>query len=160
MADAPFLERKFQELRLLLLIPISSPHWLLPTSCVLCRILSLTKVRTSIPTYLGKYMHIGYACFGGHSVTDQLVDETCSAFPQSQIEYMRVAGVGDTESLYATMRQWLAWLEQRFDDAIAGNSTAGNGCSKQCVTGFRPSTDYLLDQNWHLQLTLKDYLLE
>jgi hypothetical protein len=36
------------------------------------------------------------------SVTDQLVDETCSAFPQSQIEYMRVAGVGDMEGLYAT----------------------------------------------------------
>jgi pimeloyl-ACP methyl ester carboxylesterase len=55
------------------------------------------------------------------------VNETCNAFPNSQIEYVEFNISGHIDILYASQNVWMNWIQDRFSHA----SVDDGGCSRE-----------------------------
>lgn len=87
-------------------------------------------------------------------VTTATVNETCSAHPESDLEYLLVNGTTHVPTLFATQREWLGWINARFD----GVPTASSGrCQMSVREPFWPIDHYQAETNWFLELALDPY---
>lgn len=87
-------------------------------------------------------------------VTTATVNATCSAHPDSVLEYLLVNGTTHVPTLFATQRDWLGWINARFD----GVPTAGSGgCQTSVKEPFWPIDHYQPETNWYLELALHAY---
>lgn len=88
------------------------------------------------------------------AVTTATVNATCSANPDSVLEYLLVNGTTHVPTLFATQRDWLGWINARFD----GVPNAGNGgCQMSVREPFWPIDHYQAETNWFLELALDAY---
>lgn len=87
-------------------------------------------------------------------VTTAMVNATCSAHPDTVLEYLLVNGTTHVPTLFATQRDWLGWINARFD----GVPTAGGGGYHTSVMEpFWPIDHYQAETNWFLELALEAY---
>lgn len=84
-------------------------------------------------------------------VTTATVNATCSAHPDTVLEYLLVNGTTHVPTLFATQRDWLGWINARFD----GVPTAG--CHTSVREPFWPIDHYQAETNWFLELALEAY---
>jgi alpha-beta hydrolase superfamily lysophospholipase len=90
------------------------------------------------------------------SVTTEAVNKTCQAFPRSDIEYIRAAGVDHVPMMYATQTIWLEWIADRF----AGRSSTTGQCqyrSLPAASAPRPLEDYSAEINYFLEFATAPY---
>lgn len=84
--------------------------------------------------------------------TDEAVNKTCTLFPYHQLEYQRYAGATHIPAMYAAQRNWLRWIEERFE---------GQGVKDGCVTveyeSALPMTHYQGELNWFIEYALDTY---
>lgn len=66
--------------------------------------------------------------------TDTAVNETCRAYPDSNIHYARFEGVDHVPVMYAAQRLWLDFVEQLFANATASSSKTRKREQPGCVT--------------------------
>lgn len=57
------------------------------------------------------------------------VNETCDAFPDSQIKYIEYNITGHIDVLYASQNVWMDWIQNRFRQP--GNGTGAGSCSRE-----------------------------
>ena len=85
-------------------------------------------------------------------VTDEAVNKTCTLFPDHQLEYQRYAGATHIPAMYAAQRNWLKWVEDRFE---------GRGVEKGCVReeyeSALPIAQYQGELNWFIEYALDIY---
>lgn len=87
-------------------------------------------------------------------LTTATVNATCSAHPDSVLEYLLVNGTTHVPTLFATQRDWLGWINARFD----GVPTSGSGgCQTSVKEPFWPIDHYQAETNWFLELALDAY---
>lgn len=87
-------------------------------------------------------------------VTSATVNATCSAHPESVLEYIVVNGTTHVPTLFATQREWIRWINARFDGVPAASSS---GCQMSIREPFWPIDHYQADTNWFLELALDAY---
>ncbi|KAJ0125475.1 secretory lipase [Diaporthe amygdali] len=87
-------------------------------------------------------------------VTTATVNATCSAHPESVLEYLVVNGTTHVPTLYATQREWLGWINARFDGLPVDSS---GGCQTTVRQPFWPIDHYQAETNWFLELALDAY---
>jgi hypothetical protein len=87
-------------------------------------------------------------------VTTATVNATCSAHPDSMLEYLVVNGTTHVPTLYATQKEWLGWINDRFDGITAAISS---GCQTTMTEPFWPIDHYQAETNWFLELALDAY---
>lgn len=85
-------------------------------------------------------------------VTSIAVNETCAAYPDSQLEYAMFEGATHVPVLYASQRVWLDWIEDRF----AARASAAP-CSRQLYRPARPVDDYQVELETYLELATQSY---
>lgn len=86
------------------------------------------------------------------SVTTRYVDKTCTAYPESQLEYKRFEGVTHVPVMFASQRMWLDFIEARFrGDAMK------RGCERNTYTSARPYKYYQKQQNWFVEFSTQGY---
>lgn len=87
-------------------------------------------------------------------VTTATVNATCSAYPDSMVEYLLVNGTTHVPTLFATQRDWIGWINARFDGVPAATS---GGCQMSVTEPFWPIDHYQAETNWFLELALDAY---
>lgn len=80
------------------------------------------------------------------------VDETCSRYPDSQLEYVLLNGTDHVATLYAGQRIWLDWIADRF-----ANRESKSGCSRTNYSSFRPQSAYQANGNYYLEYANQAY---
>jgi pimeloyl-ACP methyl ester carboxylesterase len=90
-----------------------------------------------------------------YTVTAAAVAETCTLFPESQIEYVAIEGSSHVPSLYASQQIWLEWISDRFTGVHAGDGH--HGCSSRNLSSLRPVHTYQAELNFYLQFALESY---
>lgn len=87
-------------------------------------------------------------------VTSAAVNATCSAHPDSVLEYLVVNGTTHVPTLFATQGEWIRWINARFDSVPTAN---GNGCQMSVREPFWPIDHYQAETNWFLEFALDEY---
>ena len=77
-------------------------------------------------------------------VTTNAVENTVAAFPDSQIQYALLPGLGHDPTMYGSQQMWLHWIEKRFEGA---EIKAGLEHIK-AVEPPRPLDSYQSDPTW------------
>lgn len=75
------------------------------------------------------------------------VNQTCTLYPDSQIDFQVYTGVDHVPTMYAAQQTWLNWIEDRFAGRSASNDTCGR------LTNYTSERDYRFSQqrpNWYL----------
>lgn len=85
-------------------------------------------------------------------LTTKVVGDTCSRYPDSQLDYVLLNGTEHVATLYAGQRIWLDWIADRF----AGISSSP-GCSKTNFSSFRPHAAYQTNFNYYLEYATQIY---
>lgn len=85
------------------------------------------------------------------NITTQAVDDTCTLFPKSHLEYVLFPNVTH-DIMWPAQRTWLQWVEDRF----AGVPVA-EGCQRETVASARDSKYYQATQNWFLEYSTAPY---
>ncbi|KAL8940793.1 MAG: hypothetical protein Q9216_002619 [Gyalolechia sp. 2 TL-2023] len=80
-------------------------------------------------------------------VTTKYVNLTSTMNPEAAIEYITYEGVAHFPTMYASQRDWLRWIEDRFAGKESGVSRTIE--RKQAL----PPLNYQADLNWYLQPT-------
>ena len=82
-------------------------------------------------------------------VNTKMVNETCTRFPQSQLQYIRYEGITHVPVLYAGQYLYLDWIRDRF----AGVKVM-QGCTQETLRPVRGMQSIGDDQNWFLEYDL------
>lgn len=85
-------------------------------------------------------------------ITSNAVNLTCSAHPESQIEFLTYPGVGHTPVMYASQPTWLNWIADRF----AGKPVS-EGCRSSSIASLRPYSEYQARPNWFIEYATDAY---
>ena len=88
-------------------------------------------------------------------LTTKAVDNVCKNFPETQLEYTTLANATHVPAVYASQRQWLTWIEDRF----AGKKVA-NGCHRSGFASPRPYQYYQKEENWYIKAATQSYEIE
>lgn len=88
------------------------------------------------------------------AITTGTVNATCSAHPDSMLEYLLVNGTTHVPTLFATQSEWLRWINARFDGVPRAGSS---GCQMSVREPFWPIHHYQAETNWFLELALDAY---
>jgi len=88
-------------------------------------------------------------------LTTEAVDKVCKDFPESQLEYVTLADVTHVPAVYASQRQWLAWIKDRF-----ANKVAAQGCGRSRLASPRPYQFYQKEENWYIKAATQVYEIE
>ncbi|MCJ1261429.1 hypothetical protein MMC22_001293 [Lobaria immixta] len=86
--------------------------------------------------------------------TTRAVDRTCELYPQSQLEYVKLAGVSHVPAMYASQRIWLKWIEDRFAGVAVPRE-----CHRSNFSSARPYQYYQKELNWFLSFATAGYQL-
>jgi pimeloyl-ACP methyl ester carboxylesterase len=86
--------------------------------------------------------------------TDRAVNETCTAFPASQLQYLTFQNVTHEPIMFASQRIWLDWIEDRFEGKPALNACTTNG---ELHVSARPYESYNSEVNWFIELAMSGY---
>ena len=89
-------------------------------------------------------------------VTTEAVNKTCEAFPESELEYLRVEGLTHAPVMYATQRIWLQWIADRF----AGRNVTASSCEYSRLTARdapRPLNEYSPELTYFLEFATQGY---
>ncbi|ORY54708.1 uncharacterized protein BCR38DRAFT_491399 [Pseudomassariella vexata] len=79
-----------------------------------------------------------------YEVMAATVQDTCASYPDNDLEFIVVNGVGHVPNLDATRRTWIEWIDDRF----AGQEIENKGCGvKEDRKSFLPIERYLLMDN-------------
>ena len=89
------------------------------------------------------------------NLTTAAVDSVCKDYPETHLEYTTLANVTHVPAVYASQRQWLAWIKDRF----AGKKTA-RGCHRSRLTSPRPYLYYQKEENWYIKAATQTYEIE
>lgn len=85
-------------------------------------------------------------------LSTQAVNETCTQYPDSQLEYVLLNGTDHVATLDAGQRIWLDWIADRFaDKEIACGCVSGN------YSSFRPQDTYQANGNYYLEYATQSY---
>ncbi|KAK8215238.1 hypothetical protein M8818_002250 [Zalaria obscura] len=84
--------------------------------------------------------------------TDTAVNETCSAYPESQIEYVKWTGVSHVPVLFAAQTYWLDWIADRFS-----GKGCQRGCTEQTMSPALPVGAYQKELAYFLEYPLYGY---
>lgn len=76
-----------------------------------------------------------------YDVTNATVAATCTAYPDSELEFLVVNGTGHVPTLDATRPIWLDWVQDRLEGKPA--ATEGEGCKRTELNSFLPAEQYL-----------------
>jgi pimeloyl-ACP methyl ester carboxylesterase len=87
-----------------------------------------------------------------YEVTAAAVEHTCTAYPNSQIEFVAVEGATHGTIMYAGQQIWLEWIADRFNSV-----EVGKGCTKRVVKSVRPVGSYQKELKYYLQLAVESY---
>lgn len=87
-------------------------------------------------------------------VTTMTKNETCAAYPDSNLEYMVVNGTTHVPTLYATQKKWLAWIKARFD-----GTPVDGGCRTTVMQPWLPIEQYQAEVNWFMDWAIDTYEL-
>jgi pimeloyl-ACP methyl ester carboxylesterase len=87
-------------------------------------------------------------------LTDIAVNETCTAFPKSQLQYITFQNVTHEPVMFASQRTWLNWIEDRFNGV-----PVPSGCTTNGVSSARPYESYNTEDNWYIELATSGYEL-
>ena len=60
-----------------------------------------------------------------YSATTQIVDDTCTMFPDNQIQFQVINGTGHVPTLDASRQIWMSWIEDRFNGKTLQLSQCG-----------------------------------
>lgn len=82
----------------------------------------------------------------------QTVNETCEAYPLSPLKYLVVNGTTHVPTLFATQKQWLRWISDRF----AGVPVDG-GCQSMVMQPSLPIEHYQKETNYFLEWETQAY---
>lgn len=82
----------------------------------------------------------------------QTVNDTCSNHAESALEYLVVNGTTHVPTLYATQKQWLGWIADRF----AGVPVAA-GCQNTVLQPYLPIEQYQSELSYYLELATQPY---
>lgn len=86
------------------------------------------------------------------AITDESVNKTCDLFPYHELEYQRYEGATHIPAMYAAQRNWLDWVEDRFE---------GKDVEKRCVRkefeSALPMTRYQQELTWYIEYALDTY---
>ena len=74
-----------------------------------------------------------------HNVTEKTADNTAELFPDNDLEFITLPGVGHTPSLDATRSLWIKWIADRFEKKPVKKS----GFVKRELESFLPIEQYL-----------------
>ena len=85
-------------------------------------------------------------------VTTDAYNNTCSLFPDSQIEYTVFAGITHSSAMYVSQQIWLDWVADRF----AGREVLRH-CQRSDYVSIREASSYQVDLNWFLEPALQPY---
>lgn len=93
--------------------------------------------------------------------TDQLVEveatntgvnETCDAYPNSDLEYIILNGTDHSPTMFASQQIWLDWIGDRF----AGREAA-KLCSRKYISPALPLANYQQQLTYYLELSTQSY---
>ncbi|KAL8948382.1 MAG: hypothetical protein Q9222_005423 [Ikaeria aurantiellina] len=79
-------------------------------------------------------------------VVDVAVNQTCERFPDKDIEYQRYAGAAHVPVMYAAQRNWLQWIQDRFD-----GKAVEKGCQRKNSQSALPVERYQREINWFIE---------
>lgn len=85
-------------------------------------------------------------------VTDQYVNQTAALFPNHQLEYQRYAGATHIPAMYAAQRNWLQWVEDRFE-----GKQAQKGFVRKEYESALPVERYQEELTWFMEYALDNY---
>lgn len=88
-------------------------------------------------------------------LTTEAVNKVCNDFPGTQLEYVTLANATHVPAVYASQRQWLAWIEDRF-----ANKVALHGCRRSRLASPRPYQFYQKEENWYIKAATQGYEIE
>ena len=86
------------------------------------------------------------------NTTTQAVNDTCNAYPDSQIEYAMYEGADHVPTLYASQRDWLDWIAARFS-----RGKVAKGCIQELHSPSLPVEAYQKEGNYFLEYALYGY---
>lgn len=86
------------------------------------------------------------------NATTKAVNETCTMYPESQLQYALFEGASHVPVLNAAQQIWLQWMEDRF----MGRNVSG-GCTQEYHQPLRPVGNYQKELGYYLQLALQAY---
>ena len=89
------------------------------------------------------------------NLTTAAVDNVCKSYPKTHLEYTTLVNVTHIPAVYASQRQWLAWIGDRF----AGKETVP-GCSRSGLASPRPYQYYQKEENWYIKAATQTYEIE
>ena len=90
------------------------------------------------------------------ALTDQAVNATCTAFPDSELEYVTYPGVDHVPTMYASQSTWLDWIADRFAGRAVKPGCAGGGVGER-VQSVRPVEEYQPEANFFLEFAEEAY---
>ena len=85
-------------------------------------------------------------------VTNNAVNSTCHAYPQSKLQYLTFPGVGHTPVMFASQVTWLKWIADRF-----AGVPVPEGCRSSRIPSGRPYQEYQVDPNWFIEWATAAY---
>ncbi|KAL9598158.1 MAG: hypothetical protein Q9219_004655 [cf. Caloplaca sp. 3 TL-2023] len=85
-------------------------------------------------------------------IVDVSVNQTCERFPDGDLEYQSYAGVTHIPAMYAAQRNWLKWIEDRFE-----GKDVEKGCVRRRFESALPVERYQPELNWFIEYALDGY---
>lgn len=89
------------------------------------------------------------------NVTDAVVHDTCELHPDESLEYQLYQGASHIPAMYAAQRNWLRWIEDRFE-----GKKAQQGCEETTFQSALPNQQYQAELNWFIEYGLDTYELQ
>lgn len=86
-------------------------------------------------------------------VTTSAVEKTITAFPDSQIQYALLPGLGHDPTMYGSQQLWLDWIEKRFQ----GFEIKSGLEHVKAVEPPRPIDSYQADPTWVIKTATEPY---
>ena len=87
-----------------------------------------------------------------HNGTTVVVNQTCQAFPNSQLEFAQFDISGIIGPLFASQQLWLSWIADRFNGV-----PVPNGCQSTSYEPERPAETYQQELGYFLEYPLYPY---
>ncbi|PIA89331.1 hypothetical protein CB0940_06968 [Cercospora beticola] len=85
-------------------------------------------------------------------LSTQAVDETCTNYPESQLEFALFNGTDHVPTLYAGQRIWLDWNADRFAD-----KEILPGCVRRNYSSYHPQESYQATGNYYLEYATQPF---
>lgn len=84
-------------------------------------------------------------------ITTKYVNLTCTMFPKSAIEYNVYDGATHVPTMYASQREWLRWIDDRFE------GKESSACKIVERTSVLPQFSYQAEVNWFLEYATQTF---